>query len=355
MTEKELQELYSDYLIASFGQTSATGLSRLVGGSVSHDQVTRFLSSRDFTSQDLWYRVKPTLRDIESDDGVLIIDDTIQEKPHTDENELVCWHFDHTKNRSVKGVNLLNCCYHANGTTLPVCFELVKKPTQYSDIKTRQVKRKSKKTKNELFRSMLTTCRQNQIAWSFALADSWFASTDNMIFVHDTMNKHFIFAMKTNRLVALSETDKQQGRFARIDSLSWSGKPVQGWIKGVPFPVLLHRQVFTNKDGSTAELYLACSDLSCDADTIETIYKKRWKVEVFHKTIKSNTALAKSPTKRVRTQSNHLFMAIYAGFRLECLSIASKMNHFAIKGKLYVNAIRQAFQELNTMKNALSA
>jgi hypothetical protein len=39
-----LLDLYSDYLISSFGQTSATGLSRLTDGAVSHDQVTRFLS-----------------------------------------------------------------------------------------------------------------------------------------------------------------------------------------------------------------------------------------------------------------------------------------------------------------------
>ena len=355
MTESEWRELYSDYLIASFGQTSATGLSRLTDGDVSHDQVTRFLSGRDFTSKDLWHVVKPKLRQIESDDGVLIFDDTIQAKPHTDENDLICWHFDHTEGCSVKGINLLNCCYHAQDITLPVCFELVTKPTQYSDIETRKLKRKSEITKNEQLRSMLNTCQQNQIQWRYALADRWFASTKNMLFIHDELGKDFIFAMKSNRLVALSETDKEQGHFVRIDSLPWSGEPVQAWIKGVPFPVLLHCQRFTNKDGSTAVLYLACSDLSCDADTIETIYKKRWKVEVFHKTIKSNTALAKSPTKRIRTQSNHLFMVIYAGFRLECLSIASKVNPFAIKGKLYINAIRQAFKELTDMKKAVSA
>ena len=39
-----LLDLYSDYLISSFGQTSATGLSRLSDGAVSHVLVTRFLS-----------------------------------------------------------------------------------------------------------------------------------------------------------------------------------------------------------------------------------------------------------------------------------------------------------------------
>ena len=54
------------------------------------------------------------IRDIEQDDGVLIFDDTIQEKPYTDENDLICWHYDHSQNRTVKGINLLNCVYHAS-------------------------------------------------------------------------------------------------------------------------------------------------------------------------------------------------------------------------------------------------
>lgn len=37
--------LYTDYLISSAGQTSATGMSRLIAGEVSHDQVTRWLST----------------------------------------------------------------------------------------------------------------------------------------------------------------------------------------------------------------------------------------------------------------------------------------------------------------------
>lgn len=51
--EKSMLDLYTDYLIASFGPTTATGLSRLLDGQISHDQVTRFLSDRLKTSADL--------------------------------------------------------------------------------------------------------------------------------------------------------------------------------------------------------------------------------------------------------------------------------------------------------------
>jgi hypothetical protein len=43
MKKAEL-ELYTDYLISTFGATTASGLSAMVDGDVSHDRVTRFFS-----------------------------------------------------------------------------------------------------------------------------------------------------------------------------------------------------------------------------------------------------------------------------------------------------------------------
>ena len=48
-----LLDLYADYLISSFGPTTATGLSALLEQRVSHDKITRFLSKSQFTSADL--------------------------------------------------------------------------------------------------------------------------------------------------------------------------------------------------------------------------------------------------------------------------------------------------------------
>ena len=87
--KNSLLELYSDYLMSSFAQITATGLSQLLDHEVSHDQITRFLAGTDYTSRDLWSLVKPTVRTIEADEGALIFDDTIEEKPYTDENEII--------------------------------------------------------------------------------------------------------------------------------------------------------------------------------------------------------------------------------------------------------------------------
>ncbi len=169
---KYFLELYTDYLICSFGQTTATGLSALLGNTVSHDKITRFLSGSDFGSRELWLLVKPTVRKIESEDGVIIIDDTIQEKRWTDENEIITWHFDHTKNKTVKGVNILSCLYHTKEANIPLSFKIIHKPIKFYDPKTNQEKRKSEVSKNELMQDMLMICKKNRIKYKYVLTDN---------------------------------------------------------------------------------------------------------------------------------------------------------------------------------------
>ena len=116
---------------------------------------------------------------------------------------LICWHYDHSQNRAVKGINLLNCVYHADGVSLPVTYELIRKPILFSDLKTHQVKRKSLHTKNELMRKMLRACQHNQLKYRYVLADSWFSAKDNLTFIRKTLQKHFVVALKSNRTVCL--------------------------------------------------------------------------------------------------------------------------------------------------------
>jgi hypothetical protein len=51
----------------------------------------------------------------------------------------------------------------------------------------------------------------------------------------------------------------------------------------------------------------------------------------------------------VRTQSNHCFAAIYAFVKLEKLRIKTGLNHFAIKGKIYIEALKIEYDNLEKM------
>ena len=345
-------ELYTDYLISSNGKATATGLSAMMDNAVSHDQIRRFLSKNEFDSKELWKRVKKSVREVESEDGCLIFDDTVQEKKWTDESDIMCWHFDHTVGKSVRGINMLNALYYSNEVSIPVAFEIVTKPIQFSDLKTKKRKRKSEITKNELMRDMVLVAVKNQVKFKYVLMDSWFGAKENFEFI-TKYKKEFISAIKSNRLIALSLEDKKQGRFIKVDELELSNKQsIRGYLKGYDKEILLVHRVFTNKDGSEGVLNLVCSEITLDGDSVATIYEKRWKVEEFYKSLKHNVDIAKSPTKTIRTQSNHIFLSIFAFFKLELLKIKHKTNHFALRAKLLIKANQMAYQELLVLRGA---
>jgi hypothetical protein len=301
---QELLDLYVDYLISSFGATTATGLSKLLGGQVSHDQITRMLTSKKQDSAAWWQGVKPQVRKRQSDEGVMIIDDSIEEKPYTDENAIVCWHYDHSKDRLVKGLNFMTLLYHTQEMSLPVGFTLIAKTEHYVDKKDGKTKRKSPVTKNEYARQMQQQAGANQIPFKYVLNDVWFASAEDMGFIKQEVKKDFIMPVKTNRKVALSLEEKLQGKYVRVDTLLFeSNTPKPVYLEGVPFPLLLVKQVFTNDDGSTGVLYWVTS---------ETI--------------------------------------LCAFVRLELLSSSTKFNHFALKTKLYVAALQSAFEQLRQLQ-----
>jgi hypothetical protein len=348
---KELLELYTDYLMSSFSYTTATGLSVMSEGKISHDKVTRFLSSERFTASGLWELVKPTVREIESEEGVLIIDDTIEEKPSTDENEIICWHYDHSQGRSVKGVNIVSAMYYSNGYRIPVTFDLVRKTKTVLDEKTKKEKRISEKTKNEQYREMLKVCVKNNIKFKYVLNDVWYASSENMMLVKKELKIDFVMPIKTNRKIALNEKDKLSGKYVTVSTLELKENQKQEiYLEGVNFPVLLIKQISKNGDGSQGILYLVSSDLTLAYGQITTIYHKRWKVEEYHKSLKQHVSLCKSPTKTIRTQSNHIFASIYSFFKLEYLSLKSELNQSALRTKLYLTANRAAFDQLENLK-----
>ncbi|PRX38996.1 DDE family transposase [Salegentibacter salegens] len=90
-------------------------------------------------------------------------------------------------------------------------------------------------------------------------------------------------------------------------------------------------------------------------DQITTIYKKRWGVEAYHKSIKSNTGFGKSPTKTIKTQTNHYVLSIVAYIKLEWLKQRTKKNHFAMKTQIYLAAQQAAYAELNKLSTPRAA
>ena len=108
MKRQDAFDLYTDFLLRSTKLVSGTGLSTALNGSLQHDDRSDFLKQLDMDSVAYWQLIKPFVGQIERRSSYLSLDDTYIEKPHTDANELISWHFEHSKKRKEKGIHMLH-------------------------------------------------------------------------------------------------------------------------------------------------------------------------------------------------------------------------------------------------------
>lgn len=370
---KTTLDLYSDCLISSIDSCNAVGFASLMGQS--HDSISRFMGGikfnktgrgfvkNEYTSKDLWKLVKPTIREQEYDNGIIVIDDTIEEKMYSDENEVICWHYDHVFSRNVKGLNLLNFLYLGKELITPISFEIVKKTVQYCDLKNRKVKRKSPITKNQMVQDNINQICKNHVQFKYILIDSWFCCNETLELINNH-HKNYVVPLKSNRKIAVTLKNKLSGQWQKLDNPEFNQQlqdattPIEIWLEGLDHSVFLIKKVFMNQDESTGEMYLITNDKTLQNQPKEELYKvyqKRWSIEEFHKSIKSNLGLSKSPTKNPITQANHFFCTIYSYHKLELLTKTTKFkNHFQLKASILTQALRSAFQELTKIKQLIS-
>lgn len=362
MSATELLSLYIDYLMISTGQVSATGLSRLMDSSLSHDQITRMLSESYelFTPSEYWKRIKPIVRKVESASGVLIADDFVSEKPHSSENELINYHYSHLHGKAVKGINVLHLqysvSYEGQLINLPVGYDLVRKTAMQPNPETGLMERYSPKDKNERFRDLLHQAHlMHHIPFEWVMADSWYANVTNLRYIAQKLKKDFLFGMKSNRKVALSKGQARRKDFVKLADLSLQpGEVRQIWLDRLPFPLYVCKEIYVNKDLSKGELFLVTNREGMTYQQMISLYPERWRIEPSHKSIKNNASLSMSPTKVPTTQANHIFAAFCALVQFEILKIKTKLNHFALKQQLYTASLKEAFKELQALKSSVS-
>ena len=360
-------ELYSDYLLASFGQTSATRLSQLLEGAVSHDQVTRFLHQGVPLSKTLWRLAKPLVRHIQHPDGVLIIDDSVEEKRYSSENGTIEWHYDHSVGRVVKGLNFITAFYSSPLEEVrygvPVGCEVIQKRPVWNEKKACS-EMKSPITKNEHYRALLEQCVQNAVEFKYVLNDSWFSGAENMNFVVVDLKKHFVMALKENRVVVVKDEQGNITWTGDLIKLAWNDSEVKAvYLSGVNFPVYVSRHVFKNEDGSIGVLYLASDDKTLSHTQTLELYQKRWSVEEYHKSVKrpgprgaavgprqQHASFAKSPTSHPAAQIKHILCSLYAYIKLEGLRLGHGVNHFKLRSRLYLAALKASWAELSVLR-----
>ncbi len=356
-------DLYSDFLISSPNVVSATLVSEVLNKSYSHDSFTRMLAQSELDAKTYWKYIKPSIRQLQSTNGIISVDDTIENKPHSEENELISWHWDHTQERSVKGINIVTFTYTnpdlETPVKLPVAFELVRKDSFQTKIvkKDGKIEEKTSRcasvSKNELLCHRLNALVfKNFIPFRTVVFDTWYSSAENIRYIVEVLQKQVVCAVKSNRMITfdIQKPTKEQKWQTVSDANMEPHREYKVRLKGIPFDLLLVKKVYHNLNGSVGIQYLIATDTTLAASQVSEDYKFRWSSEDLHRSLKQNTALEKMPAKLENSQANHIFAAMVAQMKLEMMKFATKVNHYTLKRNILVQALKHAWVEILKLK-----
>ena len=355
-----LSSIYQDFLISSSGKIEATKFSKVLGKGYSHDRFTKqLLLDRDLDDdRNLWKTIKSLLRYYENEDnGCISIDDTLLNKRYTKaNNDVVCWHYDHVEHKMAKGILMLNFHYTDDtGISIPLGYEIISKTEDVLSKKYQKNVKKSKYTKNEIMQDKLNILHfNNKVKYKYILFDKWFSSLKNIVFINDILKKKFVCPIKSNRKIALTIEDRNKGNYVNISNVdieACSSRLI--YLEGYNDPINLIKQVVKNDDGDeSVYLYLITNDITLNFQEVLEIYKKRWKIEEYHKSLKQNLKIEHSPTKVETSQRNHIHLCVCAFIKLEKLRLNYNMNHFSLKEKIYIEALKAAYEKVRKLKVA---
>ncbi len=99
------KQQYIEYLLNTPVNYTCSNLAEHLDG-VSHDAVSDFLQRGRVTANGLWEMVRPLLKD--SEDAVLIVDDSVQNKQYSQHIGLVQRQYSGAEHGLVRGIDIVN-------------------------------------------------------------------------------------------------------------------------------------------------------------------------------------------------------------------------------------------------------
>ena len=107
---------------------------------MAHDSVNRWLAQKKLTPKMLWQYAEPM---VEKRIGYLVIDDTVLDKPYSQEIALVKKQYSGNHHRVVKGIDIVNLLWTDGEKMIPVDYRIYD-PTKDGKTKNEEGRRKKK-------------------------------------------------------------------------------------------------------------------------------------------------------------------------------------------------------------------
>jgi putative transposase len=308
-------EDYINFLIATPKACSATEAARVQPDkprAAAHDAFTRLLHRLEPDPETLWLEAKPA---VVLDEGALILDDSVLDKPYAKQIDLVGHHWSGKHHAVVKGIDLVSLVWTDGDRPIPCDYRI------YHDAK--------QATKNDHFRAMIKTAKERGFKPSYVLFDSWYASLENLKLLRE-YKWPWLTRLKANRLVNL---DRQGSRPLFRTEIAATGTIV--WLPGYG-----RVKVFkiVAKDGDIG--YWATSDLGMDELTRQQYGEYSWAIESYHRGIKQCTQVERCQARKAVAQKNHIGLALRAFLRLEAFAFSRGISWVEAKTSIIRDAVR---------------
>ena len=116
---------YIEYLISTPVNYTCTNLANHLEG-MSHDAITDYLRRDRLTAREVWRLAETLIKN--RPEGYLIIDDSVQEKPHSQVIELVKRQYSGNAHGLVKGIGIVNLVHSTGAEYYSIDFRVYAPP-----------------------------------------------------------------------------------------------------------------------------------------------------------------------------------------------------------------------------------
>ena len=306
---------YIQFLVATQKTCSCTEAARVQPESAfapAHDSFTRLLHRLEPDPETLWSEAEPL---VEKARGVLVIDDSTLDKPHSRHLDLVTRHWSGKHHDVVLGINLITLLWTDGDRKVPVDYRLFSKADG--------------KTKHDHFWEMLLMARGRGFSPKYVLFDGWYASLENLKQVRDH-GWRWLTRLKGNRQVTPEDRAPRT-----LDEVAFVEAGVVVHLRGYG-PVRVFR--IDAPDG-VAE-YWATGDLGTEPGMRMHYAELGFAIENYHRESKQNCGVERPQARSERAQRNHIGLALRAFLRLEWHFFTTGVSGFEAKLRLVRDAVR---------------
>jgi Transposase DDE domain len=276
------KDLYRAFLQASSVRYSGLALSEVSPTSLSHDSISRFLSTRSFQPKEVWQEAKGYIKACER--SLLIVDDTVLSKKHSKHIDLVNYQYSGNVHDVEAGIGLVNLLWYGleSEQAIPIDYRIYDKDTDG-------------KTKNTHFCDMLSQAKARGLTPEAVVMDAWYSSLKNLKAIRDH-GLIWVTVLRKNRIVNRSE---------RLESLTIPDEGLSVHLRGYGF-VRVYK--FVAKNGRID--YIATNMKDSTRGSIKKIMDARWSIEVYHRELKQTCGIERCQARTGRAQRNHICIAI---------------------------------------------